>query len=380
MARRSSRVVAWTLTAGWVGLVGASVAYTPDAGEPGGLECSDTSPCLPEPALPLFLTLLVAGTVWLHRVPALALPALSAATFVEVTRDAALPYYPVWFLPVWGLVTALTIWYTLAAVRGRSAQRRLAVAASNGVLRPWPGPDPRRPWANRWVVRTAAAAVGAVLALGYGQTQVWQYDEHARTAERVSGTVLGHFEDDLVLRVRLPDRAEVELDTLDAAGYPLYSKITVLVDGDWHALAAEPYDPFLPYLFGCLLLAVGLSYAVVEWRLRRGLEALRRPQPVLGVLVGIDGNGRTAVWAADAAVTDPPLFVIDTAPIGHDEIDGDEEAEPVGDEEIDEGIDERDPGVLHGPAYDGGAVAIEVGPAGGEPLLLLPARLIRPAR
>lgn len=222
-----------------------------------------------------------------------------------------------------------------------------------------------------------AALLLAAAGFGYWQAQqiVDAYEERAARLTPVSGKVTRSWEDDdgaLLLRIEAGGRA-YEVETGVPEDFPVDSTVDLLVDGDWVALAAEPYDILDWQLLvlagsvgGLAFLANGVDGRSRSTRLRRG------PLPVLRVLVR-EGHDDAATWvfAADDTAGERPILRFHSMYSFEDE---DEEEEEGGDhrlrQDLREGLSEmaailkgEDPppplreAVLYGVPYSGGEVA-----------------------
>lgn len=282
----------WILSGLWLAAAVGGITLSWDAPV-----CSEQLPCPGSWAERLFLTVFLAHLWWLVRHPRLALwttAALGGFLWLDPERSA----YPVWFLTAEaGLVVAslLVCWQR---TEGRWHQAALAERWSVQV----PGIElPPRALRPR---RLALAAGGCLLAalgtLMYLQVETDRHHERVLRAERVLGTVVEHREDELVLLVDV-NGVQREVDTWDALGYPVGSEVTVLVDGTWDWLAAEPYDPFFTGTLVLLLALAALFLSEVAWRVRRDLALLRGPHPALR-LEAWDGGNDTLLAAPGGPV------------------------------------------------------------------------------
>ncbi|MDX3374906.1 hypothetical protein PV390_10850 [Streptomyces sp. ME02-6991-2A] len=160
------------------------------------------------------------------------------------------------------------------------------------------------------------------------------------------------------------------------------SQVDIVVDGDWAALAAEPYDAFGWELLvlGGAAAALGFFANGVDGR-TRSARLRRRPLPVLRVLVR-EGHedGRTWVFAADDPGTLRPILHFHSL-LAIDEEDEEEEKDGGDDGEADAahltkvrqiltGDDPPPPlreAVLYGAPYAGAEVALAARVDADEP-------------
>ncbi|MER5841077.1 hypothetical protein ABT099_12360 [Streptomyces prasinus] len=265
--------------------------------------CTTAAPCGTDwlglgTAVVLLLTL-----YWVWRQPRLALVGLTLTLAGLAAEDG--------FAATLGepstLVFLLTAAFTAAglvhrlAVAGR--QRALALEAAGPVVQPLPAAA--RTFRRGRFSFVLAALLLAVAGFGYRQAQqvADAYEERAAGATSLSGRVtsLKGDEDDIsVLEVEAGGRTH-RFETVFPEDFPVGSRVDIVVDGDWAALVAEPYDAFGWELLvlagsvtGLAFLANGMDGRARSERLRRG------PLPVLNVLVreGHD-DSRTWVFAAD---------------------------------------------------------------------------------
>ncbi|WP_157865031.1 hypothetical protein [Streptomyces prasinopilosus] len=341
--------------------------------------CTTAAPCGTDwPGLGTVVVLLLT-LYWVWRQPRLALAGLavtlaglaaedgSAATLGEPSRLVLLLAAA---FTAAGLVHRLT-------VAGR--QRALALEAAGPVVQPLPAAA--RTFRRGRLSFVLAALLLAVAGFGYWQVQqvVDAYEERAAAATHLSGrvTALEGDEDDVgVLVVEAGGRTR-RFETAFPEDFPVGSRVDVVVDGDWAALVAEPYDAF-----GWELLVLGGSVAGLAFLVngadgRARSERLRRgPLPVLNVLVREDhDDGHTWVFAADDPDGLRPILHFHSLYAAEEDEDGDGEGGEDGREagdgpaglvglgraaEILRGAGPRPPlreAVLYGVPYAGAEVA-----------------------
>ncbi|MFJ3433641.1 hypothetical protein ACIPMU_08775 [Streptomyces cyaneofuscatus] len=265
--------------------------------------CTSAEPCGTDwPGLGMTVVL-VLTPYWVWRQPRLALAGLAAGLvgFAEdggFTESFGEPYALAY--PVAAAFTTAGIVHRLA-LAGR--QRALALEAAGPVARPLPAAALTF---RRGRFSFALAALLLAVA-GFGSWQAQQvadaYEERAAGATHLSGLVVAQEQDDDgidILKVEADERTH-RFETDFPESFPLDSQVDIVVDGDWAALAAEPYDAF-----GWELLVLGAAAAALAFFANgvdgrtRSARLRRRPLPVLRVLVR-EGHedGRTWVFAAD---------------------------------------------------------------------------------
>ncbi|MGW1030400.1 hypothetical protein ACWD4J_43355 [Streptomyces sp. NPDC002577] len=345
--------------------------------------CSERHPCGTDwPSLPFaaLVLLLPWAVLWLPSVArvllpfGLVLPAMALAgparLSVAVVAGSA--------VVVLGLVAA---WCGVhVRLRARARQRALHEDATAGYRAPLPHRLPR------FRGGSVRITTGVVFVLAGGSFVLWgavaqsESDARAARAEAVSAVVLGYEEGDdgdPDVRVEFLDGPYAgEARTVGsgyAHSYPVARKVTVLVDGTWLRLRAEPYDAMPQQLTAALLLAPGVALTGRGLLLDARARALRSgPQPVL----------RVAVWpsAKEARVELYPVNAADAGDVRaravwrHDQTVVIRESEPeddladwdVGVDEVDDDEDEYFAGVLYGPFHEDSAPALLTGlPRGG---------------
>ncbi|MFD7769306.1 hypothetical protein [Streptomyces sp. NPDC059787] len=317
----------WALLALAVSLVW-DVAAAPVA------PCTSAEPCGTDwPGLGT-VVVLVPTLYWVWRQPRLALAGLAAVLTGLAVEDG--------FTAAFGQPSALTFLVAVAftttglvhrlAVAGR--QRSLALEAAGPVAQPLPA-------AARTFHRGRISFVLAVLSLAVAGFGFWQaqqvvhaYEERAAGATELSGrvTALDRGDEDADVLTVTADGLTHRFETAYPEDFPVGSRVDIVVDGDWAALVAEPYD-----VFGWELLVLGGSVAGLVFLVngvagRTRSERLRRgPLPVLHVLVreGHD-DGRTWVFAADDPEGLRPILHFHSLYVSEDE-DDEEDGRDAGD-------------------------------------------------
>ncbi|MFE2290045.1 hypothetical protein [Streptomyces sp. NPDC059452] len=265
--------------------------------------CTSAAPCGTDwPGIGL-MGLLALTLYWVVRQPRLGLVALGAvlvAFFLEGRPTAVFEEISAFVFLLAAAFTAAGLVHRLA-LAGR--QRALALEAAGPVAQPLPA-------AARTFRRGRFSFVLAALLLAAAVFGGWQvqrvadaYEERAAGATRLSGEVVAVEQDDDgadILKVEADGRTHrFETDSPD--DFPEGSRVDIVVDGDWAALVAEPYDAFdwemlvlVGSVAGLAFFANGVDGRTRARRLRRG------PLPVLRVLVREDhDDSRTWVFAAD---------------------------------------------------------------------------------
>lgn len=309
---------------------------------------------------------------WVWRQPRLALVGLAAgvvgfAAEGGVTESLAEPYV---------LAHLVAVAFTIAGVVHRLAlagrQRALALEAAGPAAQPLPAAA--RTFRRGRFSFGLAALLLAVAGFGYWQVQrvADAYEERAAAATRLSGRVvaLERDDDDMdIVKVEADGRTH-RFETAFPENFPEGGTADVVVDGDWAALVAEPYDAFGWELLVFAGLTASLAFFVngVDGR-TRSVRLRHGPLPVLKVLVREDHeDGRTWVFAADDPEgLRPVLYFHSLAASEEDEEDeeeeGPEDADAVDLTKVREILRGEDPppplreAVLYGVPYAGAEVA-----------------------
>lgn len=379
----------WVLAGLWVVVYAALFVLAPDE-----TICTDAEPCTDSWPMLLPVTAGIAAAllapVAVVRFPVLGL-AFGLIAAVVLPTDPDLASYPSW-VPV--LEVAVVIGTcAVSAVRVRSRWEQRAIVRRHAVTVPGIHLPKQNQGVAGWVLVAGGCALVAVALTAYTAYRDHQWDQHAERAAQVRGTVTDHDSDGYVITVDV-GAEEVEIDTWDATMYPVGSEVSTLVDDDWSALAADPYDPTMVALaLGPLLCITGLA-AYGGMRVRRSLARLRAPHPALRVDVMADGTDVLISAYPDVrhlgrlSVVRKPAHRLDTADDledwGEDETDAWEDWE---DEEDVPGEDRDDwdedgwhatyaalrtpePAVLHGDLAISAAPTLVVFPRDAEPVVL----------
>ncbi|MBC9716112.1 hypothetical protein H9Y04_26585 [Streptomyces sp. TRM66268-LWL] len=265
--------------------------------------CTTAAPCGTDWPGNAAFGLLALTLYWVWRQPRLALAGLAAVSALslmdtaftaELGETSTLVFLGATAFTAAGLVHRLS-------VAGR--QRARALETAGPVARPLPAAARNF---RRGGFSFFLAAVFLAVA-GFGGWQVQQvvdtYEERAAAATPVSGQVTDQSRNDEdidVLTVEADGRTH-RFETAFPEDFPVGSQVDIVVDGDWTALVAEPYDAFgwefltlAGAVVGLAFFANGVDGLTRSKRLRRG------PVPVLRVLVREDHeDARTWVFAAD---------------------------------------------------------------------------------
>ncbi|MFG2409507.1 hypothetical protein ACGFR8_35250 [Streptomyces brevispora] len=264
--------------------------------------CTSADPCGTD-WLGLGLAIVLVLTLyWVWRQPRLALAGLTAALAgfaVEGGFMAAL-------VEPSALVFLMAAAFTTAGLIHRLAlaarQRARGLDAAGPVAQLLPA-------AARTFRRGRLSFVLAALLLAVAGFCCWQvqqvvdvYEERAAGATHLSGRVMALEQDDDVdiLKVEADGRTH-RFETAYPEDFPVDRRVDIVVDGDWAALVAEPYDTFGWELLVLVGSVAGLAFLAngVDGR-TRSKRLRREPLPVLHVLVREGhADGRTWVFAAD---------------------------------------------------------------------------------
>ncbi|MFF2697973.1 hypothetical protein ACFVUQ_06360 [Streptomyces cyaneofuscatus] len=349
--------------------------------------CTSAEPCGTDWSGLGMMVVLVVTPYWVWRQPRLALVGLAAGLvgFAEdggFTESFGEPYALAY--PVAAAFTTAGIVHRLT-LAGR--QRALALEAAGPVAQPLPAAALtfRR---GRFSFALAALMLAAA---GFGSWQAQQvadaYEERAAGATHLSGLVVAQEQDDDgidILKVEADERTH-RFETLFPEDFPVGSRVDIVVDGDWAALVAEPYDVFgwETLVLGGAAAALGFFANGVDGR-TRSARLRRRPLPVLKVLVR-EGHedARTWVFAADDRQGLQPILHFHSLHAFEEE---DEEEQKEGDEgeadavdltkvrQILRGDDPPPPlreAVLYGAPYAGAEVALAARLDADEPEVLV---------
>lgn len=339
--------------------------------------CSDAAPCGPDWGGMAEVGLAVGLLFWLARLPELTL--IAAPALVAVVAWGELPGAGRMSQAAnVAVIGALAFGWAAARERlaARSRQRRIAERAA-GVRHRLPEPvgpltRGRLPLATGLVL-CAVAAVAVLL----GLSGIRADEQHAARAVQITAQVISRGEESV--QVRTDDARRITVDAFYPEDYGVGSTVTVLEDGSWRRLVAEPYDAFGWQLLVLAAGLPGLSLLMVGVLARRRAAALRRaPVPTLHVLERTDHEGRTWVYAADDTAGRTALFTClctTTLPETDEPTDRteDEDEAEVEDEVVEEdySVDTRlHEAVLLGAPYEGGELVLVTTDLAGDPIAL----------
>ncbi|MEU3090364.1 hypothetical protein ACWCQ0_39185 [Streptomyces massasporeus] len=276
--------------------------------------CSEVAACGPD-WVGMVETGLAAGLLyWLARLPELAL--IAAPALAVIVAWVELPGAG-WMSPAANGVVIVVLGFGWATARERFAYRtrqRLVVERAAGVRHQLP--QPVRPL-RRGVILIAAGLLLCAVAVGAvtkGLVGIRADEQHAARATHVTGTVVYRREESV--ETRTDDARSITLDSAYPEEYRVGSTMTVLEDGPWRRLAADPYDAFGWQLLTLAAALPGLTLVIMGVVARRRAAALRRaPVPTLRVLQRTDHDGRTWVYATDDTSGRAPFFACSCAPV-----------------------------------------------------------------
>jgi hypothetical protein len=338
--------------------------------------CTVAAPCGPDWVGMIQVGLAVVQLLWYVRLPELTLVAGPVLAVIVAVEEFPLPDTASDAANA-AVIAALAFgwaasWQRLAL---RRRQRRLAEQAAAGVRHPLPGGmGPLRRGIVPIVAGLVLCAVAGV-AVDQGLRGIHEDEQRAAKAVSVSAVVLGQGEE--TLRVRSSDGSKRTVDAVFPEDYDTGSVVTLLSDGTWIRLAAEPYDAFGWQVLTLAAGLPGLTFLAAGVLARRRTAALRRaPVPLLRVLQRLDHNGDTWIYAADDTAGRTPLLRCLAYPVIDDEV-GD--LGPPHDEDEDRPrVDTRlREAALYGPPYDAGELLIVAAAQGGVPVVLLTAGPVR---
>ncbi|MEV6165925.1 hypothetical protein AB0L71_29225 [Streptomyces sp. NPDC052052] len=342
--------------------------------------CSEAAPCGPEWGSLVQAGLALGLLYWFARLPELAL--IAAPALAVIVAWGELPG------AAWGpkaansaVIAALAFGWAAARARLciRRRRRQLAeqAAGTRHLL-----PEPVGPLV-RGTIPIAAGLILVALAAGMvalGVRGIHADGRHADRAEHITGRVIGRGEESV--RLRTDEARRLTVDAFYPEDYAIGSTVTVLEDGSWRRLAAEPYDAFDWQLLALAATLPGLSLLAVGVLARRRAAALRSaPVPVLRVLERLDRDGVTVVYAADDDEGRTPLFecyCLSTLP-DRDEPDGADDVASDGDSDgsdayDDEGFPVLDgqlrEAVMFGAPYEEGELVFATTGENGDPVVI----------
>ncbi|GAA2655683.1 hypothetical protein GCM10010307_68570 [Streptomyces vastus] len=339
--------------------------------------CSDAVPCGPDWGGMVQMGLAVGLLYWLARLPELTL--IAAPALAAVVAWGELPGADSMSLAAnVAVIAALAFGWAAARERlaTRSRQRRLTERAA-GTGHPLPGPVGPL---TRGTLPLAAALILCAVAAGavlLGLRGIHADEQRAARAVRTTAKVISHGEESVQLRT--DNARRITVDSYYPEDYGVGDRVTVLEDGSWRRLVAEPYDAFGWQLLVLATALPGLSLLTVGVLARRRAAALRRaPVPALRVLECTDHEGRTWVYAADDSSGRTPLFACffaATLPDGDGsasriDFDDEEEEDPAVDTRLHEAV-------MLGAPYDGAELLLVTTDRDGHPIVIRTAGRVR---
>ncbi|MEU9734850.1 hypothetical protein [Streptomyces sp. NPDC048002] len=348
--------------------------------------CSDAAPCGPDWGSMAQVGLAVGLLYWFVRLPELTLitaPVVAVMVMWGEVPGADLTSQVANFFVLVALGFGWAAAFERLAARSRQRQLGERAAAARHPL-----PQPLGPVARGTLPLAAgmvlcAAAAGAVL---MGLDGVRADEQHASRAAQITATVTRGGSD--TVRVRTADNRRLTVNVLYPEDHHVGSTVTVLKDGPWQRLAAEPYDAFGWQLLALAAGLPGLSLLTVGALARHRAAALRRaPVPALRVLERIDDEGRTWIYAADDTTGRNPLFsCLWTAPLPEDDTPTDRIEDEAGN-----GFKEQDgirldtrlhEAVLFGAAYESAELVLVTTDRdrAAEPVVIRTSSPVRPAK
>ena len=337
--------------------------------------CTVAAPCGPDWVGMIQVGLAVVQLLWYIRLPELTLVSGPVLAVIVAVEEFPLPDTASDVANA-AVIAALAFGWTASWQRLalRRRQRRLAEQAAAGVRHPLPEGIGRL-W--RGIVPIVAGLVLCVVAgvtTSLGLWGIHQDEQRAAKAVSVSAVVLGKTEE--TLRVRTLDGSKRTVSASFPEDYDTGSVVSLLSDGDWTRLAAEPYDAFGWQLLTLAAGLPGLTFLAAGVLARRRAAVLRRgPVPVLRVLQRLDHNGDTWIYAADDTAGSVPLLRCLAYPVIDDEAG--EFGPPDDDDEDWPRVDTRlREAVLYGAPYDAGELVI-VAALDGDPVVMLTAGPVR---
>ncbi|MFG3547837.1 hypothetical protein [Streptomyces sp. NPDC047725] len=337
--------------------------------------CSEAAPCGPDWTGMMQVGLAAGLVYWLARLPELALiaaPALAVAVVLVELPDAGLVVRAANVAVVAALVFGWTASRERLAARRRQRELAERAARARHLLPEALGP------LRRGIPPIAAGLILCAVAAGamvQGFRAIHADEQHAARAKPTAAEVVSRQEESL--RLRTDDARRLTVGTPYPEDYRVGSTVTVLEDGSWQRLAAEPYDALGWQL---LLLAAGLpgiSLLTAGAVARRRAAVLRgAPVPVLRVLERVDTEGRTWLYAADDTSASTPLGTCFVTPAVHEASDH----EAPDDETRDDPDTRTREAVLFGAPYDGGELALLTTDENAHPVVHRTVGPIRPPR
>ncbi|MFJ6517794.1 hypothetical protein ACIQJ4_05915 [Streptomyces filamentosus] len=302
--------------------------------------CGDATPCGPD-WYGLVQTALAIGLLhWNARLPELTLVAaptvavlVVAGYFTEpgVASGGALGEVSVVSVAAnAAVVAALALGWAAACARlaARRRQRLLFARTSGATTFPSAAVTAGLPRRSAYPLAAGlllcALAVAATL---LGLRGVHADEDRAARATRTEAEVTHRT--DMSLTLRTEDGRRIVVDAVYPEDQRLGATVTVLEDGRWRRLVAEPYDAVGWQLLALVTGLPGVSLTGTGLRaLRRSLALRRGDLPALRVFQAVDGEGTATLHATDDTALRMPLTVFTWDlffPYGEDEEEAPEE-------------------------------------------------------
>ncbi|MEU3395697.1 hypothetical protein [Streptomyces filamentosus] len=285
--------------------------------------CGDATPCGPD-WYGLVQTALAIGLLhWNARLPELTLVAaptvavlVVAGYFTEpgVASGGALGEVSVVSVAAnAAVVAALALGWAAALARltARRRQRLLFVRTSGATTLPSALAAATATVAlpKRGAYRLAAGLLLCAVATAatlLGLRGVRADEDRAARATRTEAEVTHRT--DMSLTLRTEDGRRIVVDAVYPEDQRLGATVTVLEDGRWRRLVAEPYDAVGWQLIALVTGLPGISLTGTGLRtLRRSLALRRDDLPALRVLQAVDGEGTATLHATDDTALRTPL-------------------------------------------------------------------------
>ncbi|MFF8992429.1 hypothetical protein ACF09H_21335 [Streptomyces sp. NPDC014983] len=367
----------WSVWALLITVVWANVA-TPDR------PCSDAVPCGADWPGMAEAGLAVGLVYWLVRLPELALvaaPALAAVVAWLELPDAG----PTTTVANVSVLVALGFGWAAALERivARGRQRGMAERATGGVRHALPDPvGPLRRGSIPIMVGLLLLGV-AVFCVAQGLAGIRMDEHRASRAASLSAKVTARSYESV--RVRTDDARRLTLSASSSEDYRIGDTVTVLEDGTWRRLAAEPYDAMGWQLSALAAGLPGGSSLLTGLLARCRAAALRRtPVPVLRVLERMDDHGRIWIYAGDDTSGRTPVLVgrfTAEPPDGNAEVRERTRQDTEADEEEPFTVDTRlHEAVMFGAPYDGGELVLATTDRDTRPVVIRTTGPVRPPR
>ncbi|MBB1259668.1 hypothetical protein [Streptomyces alkaliterrae] len=294
--------------------------------------CTDSAPCQFDWWPVVFFGFAVLQLYWLVRQPVVALwvvPPTAAANLLH--GDALGTASDVSRLAVTAAAgfAVVGLLYRLELAR---RQRHLAMRAAGDARYTLP---PRLvPFTRGRISLVFGVGCLALAAFGLwrGSAVVAEDESRAAAATRVEAEVLGYRENGLAVTL-LPEGRRHHVDAF--GDHRKGDRVTVLIDGDWSRLAAEPPDAGAWEALVLVGGLPGLAFVVNALVGRRRAARLRSlPVPALRVLIKEkDDDPRVWVYAHDDRHGTTPVLTFHSLPTDEDEDEEDEEEEDADERE-----------------------------------------------